>query len=674
MNKRKPVDYTELYTLLDGAIDGSDTQMAQYTAIGKAVAMRPEKGAAVAAAEYLQQNRPELTGFSPRNLRRMRAFYQTYGDHPDLLELAMRIGWTLNILILEADLDLAERVWYLNAVLRFGWTKTVLKEKLMETAHLENSILDESDSLWYTKEEKVQDHMPQEGSDRGMKENCYICCDLKSFYASVECIERGLDPMTTNLVVADKRRTEKTICLAVTPSLKAYGISGRARLFEVMQRVGEVNAQRKWKAPGRELTGSSWHDPEVKGNPSLALDYIVAPPRMANYIEWSTRIYQVYLKYAAPEDIHVYSIDEVFIDASSYLGTFKMTGREYARAIILDILKTTGITAAAGIGTNLYLAKIAMDIEAKHVPADEYGVRIAELDEMSYRQKLWSHRPLTDFWRVGKGYATKLESHGLYTMGDIARCSLGKTNEFYNEELLYHLFGVNAELLIDHAWGWEPCTIADVKAYKPENKSVVSGQVLQNPYNFEQARLVVREMADSLALDLVDKGLLTDQLVLTVGYDIENLTDPERRKHYTGPVTTDRYGRKIPKHAHGTANLGQYSSSAQDLMKAVSELYDRILNPALLVRRLSISANHLVDEATAQQRQQPEQLDLFTDYAAQEQQQAEQDAAHAREKKLQETMLGIKKKYGKNAILKGMNLEDRATARERNQQIGGHQQ
>ena len=379
MNKRKPVDYTELYTLLDGAIDGSDTQMAQYTAIGKAVAMRPEKGAAVAAAEYLQQNRPELTGFSPRNLRRMRAFYQTYGDHPDLLELAMRIGWTLNILILEADLDLAERVWYLNAVLRFGWTKTVLKEKLMETAHLENGILDESDSLWYSKEEKVQDHTPQEGSDRGMNENCYICCDLKSFYASVECIERGLDPMTTNLVVADKRRTEKTICLAVTPSLKAYGISGRARLFEVMQRVGEVNAQRKWKAPGRELTGSSWHDPEVKGNPSLALDYIVAPPRMANYIEWSTRIYQVYLKYAAPEDIHVYSIDEVFIDASSYLGTFKMTGREYARAIILDILKTTGITAAAGIGTNLYLAKIAMDIEAKHVPADEYGVRIREL-------------------------------------------------------------------------------------------------------------------------------------------------------------------------------------------------------------------------------------------------------------------------------------------------------
>ena len=670
MNKRKPVDYTELYTLLDEIIAGTVAQMEQYTAIGKAVSMRSEKGAAVAAAEYLQQNRPELTGFSPRNLRRMRAFYQTYGDHPDLLALAMQIGWTLNILILEADLDLAERVWYLNAVLRFGWTKTVLKEKLAESAHLEQSTLDESRPLWYTNEEKAQDYTPQEGSDRGMKENCYICCDLKSFYASVECIERGLDPMTTNLVVADKRRTEKTICLAVTPSLKAYGISGRARLFEVVQRVGEVNTQRKWKAPGRELTGSSWHDTEVKGNPSLALDYIVAPPRMANYIEWSTRIYQVYLKYAAPEDIHVYSIDEVFIDATSYLETFRMTGREYARTIILDILKTTGITAAAGIGTNLYLAKIAMDIEAKHVPADEYGVRIAELDEMSYRQKLWNHRPLTDFWRVGKGYATKLESHGLYTMGDIARCSLGKTEEVYNEELLYRLFGVNAELLIDHAWGWEPCTIADVKAYKPENKSVVSGQVLQNPYTFEQARLVVREMADSLALDLVDKGLVTNQLVLTVGYDRENLDDPSRRQSYHGPVTTDRYGRKIPKHAVGTENF-PYTSSASDLLRAVTALYDRIVDKNLLIRRLSISANKLLPEADVP-KEESEQLDLFTDYAVKERREQADEAAHARERKLQEAMLGIKKKYGKNAILKGMNLEEGATAKERNQTIGGH--
>ena len=505
-------------------------------------------------------------------------------------------------------------------------------------------------------------------------EKCYICCDLKSFYASVECVERGLDPMTTNLVVADSRRTEKTICLAVSPSLKAYGISGRARLFEVVQKVREVNSQRKWKAPGQQLTGSSWHDPDLKQSPELALDYIVAPPRMAHYIDWSTRIYQIYLKYAALEDIHVYSIDEVFIDATSYLNTFQMTGRQLARTIILDILHTTGITAAAGIGSNLYLAKIAMDIEAKHVPADEYGVRIAELDEMSYRQLLWDHRPLTDFWRVGKGYTARLEAQGLYTMGDIARCSLGRPEEYYNEELLYKLFGKNAELLIDHAWGWEPCTIADVKAYRPEHKSVVSGQVLQDPYSFEQARLVVREMADSLALDLVDKGLMTNQLVLTVGYDIENLTDPERRKRYTGPVTTDPYGRKIPKHAHGTANLEQYSSSSQDLMEAVSALYDRIMDRSLLIRRLSISANHLADEAEAHRRQQPEQLDLFTDYAAQEEQQAKQEAAHAREKKLQEAMLGIKKKYGKNAILKGMNLEEGATARERNQKIGGHQQ
>ena len=505
-------------------------------------------------------------------------------------------------------------------------------------------------------------------------EKCYICCDLKSFYASVECVERGLDPMTTNLVVADSRRTEKTICLAVSPSLKAYGISGRARLFEVVQKVREVNSQRKWKAPGQQLTGSSWHDPDLKQSPELALDYIVAPPRMAHYIDWSTRIYQIYLKYAAPEDIHVYSIDEVFIDATSYLNTFQMTGRQLARTIILDILHTTGITAAAGIGSNLYLAKIAMDIEAKHVPADEYGVRIAELDEMSYRQLLWDHRPLTDFWRVGKGYTARLEAQGLYTMGDIARCSLGRPEEYYNEELLYKLFGKNAELLIDHAWCWEPCTIADVKAYRPEHKSVVSGQVLQDPYSFEQARLVVREMADSLALDLVDKGLMTNQLVLTVGYDIENLTDPERRKRYTSPVTTDPYGRKIPKHAHGTANLEQYSSSSQDLMEAVSALYDRIMDRSLLIRRLSISANHLVDEAEAHRRQQPEQLDLFTDYAAQEEQQAKQEAAHAREKKLQEAMLGIKKKYGKNAILKGMNLEEGATARERNQKIGGHQQ
>ena len=506
-----------------------------------------------------------------------------------------------------------------------------------------------------------------------MKNRCYICCDLKSFYASVECIERGLDPMTTNLVVADERRTEKTICLAVSPSLKAYGIPGRARLFEVVQRVKEVNAARQQKAPGRRLAGSTWDDPELRRSPELALDYIVAPPRMAHYIDWSTRIYNVYLKYAAPEDIHVYSIDEVFLDATNYLKTFKMSGRELARTILLDILQTTGITAAAGLGTNLYLAKIAMDIGAKHVPADEYGVRIAELDEMGYRRSLWSHRPLTDFWRVGRGYAAKLEAHGMYTMGDIARCSIGKPTDYHNEELLYKLFGVNAELLIDHAWGWEPCTIADVKAYKPENKSIVSGQVLSCPYGFEQARLVVREMADALALDLVDKRLVTDQLVLTVGYDKENLAGPQQGTGYEGEVTTDRYGRKIPKHAHGTVNLG-YTSSASDLIDAASQLYDRIVNKKLSIRRLSISANHLLDEGEAQKQEAAEQLDFFTDYAAREEQRKEYAASHARERKIQEAMLGIKKRYGKNAILKGMNLEEGATAKERNQKIGGHQE
>ena len=505
-----------------------------------------------------------------------------------------------------------------------------------------------------------------------MKERTYICCDLKSFYASVECVERGLDPMTTNLVVADKRRTEKTICLAVSPSLKAYGISGRARLFEVVQRVAEVNAKRKWDAPGHQLTGASWHDPEVQENPSLALDYIVAPPRMAHYIDWSTKIYRVYLKYIAPEDIFPYSIDEVFMDVTNYLDTYKMTARELTQTILLDILNTTGITAAAGMGSNLYLAKIAMDIVSKHIRADRHGVRIAKLTEESYRRLLWAHRPLTDFWRVGKGYAGKLEANGLYTMGDIARCSIGKPTDYHNEELLYKLFGVNAEILIDHAWGWEPCTIADVKAYKPENKSIVSGQVLQCPYDFDKARLVVREMADALALDLVDKGLVTNQLVLTVGYDRENLDDPSRRQSYRGPVTTDRYGRKIPKHAVGTENF-PYTSSASDLLKAVSALYDRIVDENLLIRRLSISANKLLDEAEAPNGHEAEQMDLFTDYSVREQQEQAGEAAHARERKLQEAMLGIKKRYGKNAILKGMNLEDGATAKERNQTIGGHQ-
>lgn len=499
-----------------------------------------------------------------------------------------------------------------------------------------------------------------------MPERTYICCDLKSFYASVECLERGLNPLTTNLVVADLSRTEKTICLAVTPSLKAYGISGRARLFEVIQRVKQVNAQRKWAAPGHKLTGSSSNAVELNQNPSLALDYIVAPPRMAHYIDWSTRVYSVYLKHVAPEDIFPYSIDEVFIDATAYLHTYSLTGREFARRLILDILKTTGLTAAAGIGTNMYLAKIAMDISAKHIPADEYGVRIAELDEMTYRRTLWTHQPITDFWRVGKGYATKLAEYGMLTMGDVARCSLT------NEDLLYRLFGVNAELLIDHAWAWEPCTMAEVKAYKPENRSIVSGQVLQEPYTAEKARLVIREMADNLALDLVDKGLVTDQLVLTVGYDRENLDDPQRRARYQGAMTTDRYGRKIPKHAHGSINLGDYTSSGEELLQATAELFDRIVNKGLLVRRMSLCANHLRDEASVPRSGEAEQLDLFTDYTVKEKQAAEHEASRARERKIQETMLELKKRFGKNAVLKGMNLEEGATAKERNSQIGGH--
>ena len=503
-----------------------------------------------------------------------------------------------------------------------------------------------------------------------MKERTYVCCDLKSFYASVECVERGLDPMTTNLVVADKRRTEKTICLAVTPSLKAYGISGRARLFEVVQRVAEVNAQRRWNAPGHQFSGSSWNDPEVRRDPSLELDYIVAPPRMAHYIDWSTRIYQVYLKYIAPEDIYPYSIDEVFMDITDYLDTYKMTARELTRTIILDILKTTGITAAAGMGTNLYLAKVSMDIVAKHVHADKDGVRIAKLNEMTYRRLLWSHRPLTDFWRVGKGYAAKLEGCGLYTMGDIARCAIGKPTDYHNEELLYQLFGVNAELLIDHAWGWEPCTIADVKAYKPEHKSIVSGQVLQCPYTFEKARLVVREMADALALDLVDKGLATNQLVLTVGYDIENLSVENHR--YQGPVTTDRYGRKIPKHAHGTTNLRQYTSSTRSILNAVTELFDRIVDKRLLVRRVNLVACRVLDEDAAREKDSCEQLDFFSITESAQQQAAAEEKELDRERRRQQAMLAIKKKFGKNAIIKGMDLQECATAMERNAQIGGH--
>lgn len=499
-----------------------------------------------------------------------------------------------------------------------------------------------------------------------MADRTYIAIDLKSFYASVECVERGLDPMTTNLVVADVSRTEKTICLAVSPSLKAYGIPGRARLFEVIQKVRDVNARRQQSAPNHTLTGASSDAKALQASPTLTVDYVTAPPQMARYIEISSQIYHIYLNYIAPEDIHVYSIDEVFMDVTNYLKTYGLTARELAMRMILDVLNTTGITATAGIGSNLYLCKIAMDIEAKHIPPDEHGVRIAELDELHYRRALWSHRPLTDFWRVGRGYARKLEAHGLYTMGDVARCSME------NEALLYKLFGINAELLIDHAWGWEPCTIADIKAYRPASSGCSSGQVLHCPYPAEKARLVVREMADTLGLDLLERGLVTDQVVLAVGYDMESLDDPKLRAAYQGELATDFYGRSVPKPAVGTAHLPRFTASSRQLIDAFSQLYDGIVDTRLLVRRLTLTANHLTEEAHAPMKAPVQQLDLFTDYAALAAKEEAQNAELAREKQVQQVLLNLKKRYGKNAVLKGMNLEEGATARERNRQIGGH--
>ena len=500
-----------------------------------------------------------------------------------------------------------------------------------------------------------------------MTQRTYIAIDLKSFYASVECRERGLDPLDTNLVVADESRTDKTICLAVTPSLKSYGIPGRARLFEVRQKVQEANSARQCKAPGRRLEGSSHFASELKANPSLALDFIIAPPRMAYYMEYSTRIYSIYMKYVAPEDVVVYSIDEVFIDVTHYLSTYKLSAHDLAMKIILDVLETTGITATAGIGTNLFLCKVAMDIVAKHIPADKNGVRIAELDEAKFRQELWDHKPITDFWRVGRGTARKLEKYGILTMGDIALCS------HRNEDFLYRLFGKNAELLIDHAWGWEPCTIADIKAYKPSANSLSSGQVLSCAYDAEKAKLVTREMADALTLDLVDKGLVTNQIVLTIVYDVENLTDLDRKARYHGEVEKDRYGRLMPKSAHGSINLDGHTSSTKKIMSAVSELYDRIVDKNLLVRRMYVVANHVMPEADVPKKSNEAfQLDLFTDYAAEEARQKAEAEELEREKKIQAATLAIKKKYGKNAILKGMNLQEGATAKERNAQIGGH--
>ena len=494
----------------------------------------------------------------------------------------------------------------------------------------------------------------------------YIAIDLKSFYASVECVERGLDPLTTNLVVADKSRTEKTICLAVSPSLKSYGISGRARLFEVIQRIKEVNYERKRRTGRYKMAGKSVFDVELRANPYLEVDYIVAPPRMAYYIKYSTDIYKIYLKYIAPEDIHVYSVDEVFMDVTAYLYTYGLTARELTRKIIGDVLQQTGITATAGIGTNLYLCKVAMDIEAKHIQADENGVRIAELDEISYRRKLWAHRPLKDFWRVGSGIAGKLAQYGIYTMGDIAKQSV------LNEELLYQLFGVNAELLIDHAWGWEPCTIEAIKSYKPTTNSFSSGQVLQEPYTAKKARVVVREMAESAALNLLDKGMVTNQLVLTIGYDVINLSNNGTDLKYIGEMTTDRYGRKVPKHAHGTTNLNSHTSSAKQISDAVMDLFDKIVSPYLLIRRINLTTNNVIDEGMAVNNNVSVQYDLFTDYEAVEKEMSIEKEKLDKERMVQSAVLKIKKQFGKNAILKGFNYEEGATAKERNKQIGGH--
>ncbi len=582
-----------------------------------------------------------------------------------------------------------------------------------------------------------------------MAERVYIAIDLKSFYASVECMARGLDPLTTHLVVADAARTEKTICLAVSPSLRAHGIPGRARLFEVVQKVRELNALRLTRARRQSFVGESTDADELAAHPELAITYITARPRMAHYIDASSRIYSIYLRYIAPEDIHVYSIDEVFIDATDYLPLYGLNARELAMKMILEVLRETGITATAGIGANLYLAKVAMDIRAKHIPADANGVRIAALDEISYRQLLWDHQPLTDFWRIGRGYAKKLAKVGLYTMGDIARCSIGKANAFHNEDLLYKLFGVNAELLIDHAWGWEPCTMADIKAYRPASSSISSGQVLQSPYPAAKAHLVVCEMAEQLAMDLFEKQLTTDQLVLTVGYDKTSLPAAARTPAYrqagnrgqsaaqahsaageaeSVEVTIDRYGRTIPKHAHSTVNLPQPTSSVSQIVDALSELYQRIVNPDFTVRRLTLCANHILPEyPLAAQRfrsigadhadgnsvsticgarhatdiagharqsqiqkhpqgQNPEeeqQLDLFgfvadgkdifgRDAAETQRQKEAAAAALENERRIQQSLLAIKQKFGKNAVIKGRDLEDGATAMQRNDQIGGH--
>ena len=498
------------------------------------------------------------------------------------------------------------------------------------------------------------------------EQRTYIAIDLKSFYASVECVARGLDPLNTNLLVADPTRTEKTICLAVSPSLKALGLGGRCRLFEAIQKTDEANALRRANAPGRVFSGKSYYASELAGNPGLEIDFIIAPPRMRLYMDTSTAIYEIYLKYISPEDIHVYSIDEVFMDVTDYLKTYGTTARELAMVMIKDVLKNTGITATVGIGTNLYLCKIAMDIVAKKMPADVDGVRIAELDEMSYRRLMWSHRPLTDFWRVGRGYAQKLEHCGLFTMGDIARMS---TSEI-GEKTLYKMFGVNAELLIDHAWGWEPCTIADIKSYRPETNSMSSGQVLQEATPCETARLITWEMADMMSLDLVRKGMVTDQLTITIGYDVENLRRDDILQNYKGKIVLDHYGRPVPIHSHGTFNLKAPVSSSKIITEATMELFDHIVDKELLVRRLTVCANRIVPADSICENCR--QLDFFTDFEEEERLRCMEKEKLLREKRLQLAMLRMKDRYGKNAVLRGANLCEGATARLRNRQIGGH--
>ena len=495
-------------------------------------------------------------------------------------------------------------------------------------------------------------------------ERTYIAIDLKSFYASVECVERGLDPLSTNLVVADASRTEKTICLAVSPSLKAYGIPGRPRLFEVVEKVKQVNSNRLERFRRKEFEGKSFLAKDLDANPGLSLDYIVAKPQMATYMRYSTNIYKIYLKYVAPEDMHVYSCDEVFLDVTNYLGIYKMSPHDLAMTIIRDVLSNTGITATAGIGTNMFLCKIAMDIVAKHIPADKDGVRIAELNERTFREQLWDHTPLTDFWRVGGGTVRRLKRLGLYTMGDIARYS-----EKYSEQL-YREFGVNAELLIDHAWGWEPCTIDEIKAYRPEKNSLSEGQVLSRPYTYREAKVVVQEMADNLALNLTDKGLVTNQLTLTINFDVESLSNPEIRDQYKGEIGVDWYGRPAPKHAHGTYNLSRYTSSARLITEGAVEIFTRTVDDILLIRKIGIAAHNIIwkEDAKEMEDTKGEQLSLLVDYEAREKEEAEL----RREQALMEATLSIKKKYGKNAILKGINFEEGATGRERNRQIGGH--